>query len=84
MFDVTLTDLLYDFLTAWLAIGFGLWLAVDAQEFVDQTTRAYLRRCGRLPGRGFLLFCAALIIVAWPDRVMKIFDSIEVRRRGRA
>lgn len=84
MFDVTLTDLLYYFATAWLSIGLGLWLSVDAREFVDQTTRAYLRRYGRLPGRGFLLFCAALIIVAWPDRMMKIFDSIEVRRRGRA
>jgi hypothetical protein len=77
-------DILYGFITAWLAIGFGLWLSIDAREFVDQTTRAYLKRCGRLPGPGFLLFCTVLIIVAWPDRVRKIPDSIEARRRERA
>lgn len=84
MLDVTLTDLLLYFITAWLAPGFGLLMSMDAQAFVDQTTQGYLRRRGRLPGRGFMLFCAALIIVAWPDRMMKIFDSIEARRRGRA
>lgn len=84
MFDVTLTDLLYYFLTAWLSIGFGLWLSVDAREFVDQTTRAYFKRRKRLPGRGFLMLCSALIIVAWPWRVAKILDSIKVRRREQA
>jgi hypothetical protein len=77
-------DILYSFITAWLAIGFGLWLSIDAREFVDQTTRAYFKRRKRLPGRGFLLFCAVLIILSWPARVRKILDSIEARRRGRA
>jgi hypothetical protein len=77
-------DILYSFITAWLAIGFGLWLSIDAQEFVDQTTRAYLRRRGRLPGRLFLIICSLHIVLQWPRMVWKILDSIEARRRGQA
>jgi len=77
-------DVLYSFSVAWLSIGFGRWLSVDAREFVDQTTQAYFKRRKRLPGRGFLMFCSVLILVAWPWRAAKILDSIEVRRRRRA
>jgi hypothetical protein len=79
-----MVDILFYFVTAYFAIGFGLWMSMDAQKFADFTTRAYLRRRGRLPGRGFLMFYSALIILAWPDRILKILDSIEARRRGRA
>jgi len=84
MFDVTLTDLLYYFLTAWLSIGFGLWLSVDAQQFVHFTTLAHLRRTRRVPGKLLLAFSSLLIVLLWPKIVWRILDSFEARRRRRA
>jgi hypothetical protein len=76
-------DVLYGFSVAYLSIGFGLWLSVDAREFVHFTTLAHLRRTRRVPGKLLLAFSSLLIVLLWPKIAWRILDSIEVRRRGR-
>ena len=70
-----MNEILIEILTAYLALGVGLWMSVDARRFVDATTRGYLARRGRLPGRAFLMACAALLVLTWPKLVWKYLDA---------
>ena len=54
----------------YLAIGAAIWALMDPVAYADFVTRAWLRKRGVLPSRGWLLVSVVLAVLLWPKVVM--------------
>lgn len=63
-------------LLCYLAVGATCWALLDPVALRDFAVRRYVQRNGRLPGKGLLLLCHVIAILAWPKAIGAVIEKV--------